>query len=78
MEVRIELNTEKNQVKKTTSTCQPKAGHKYNRPITSFKHSENFQYLATRVNKPKLHLKKSDYFPFHLLASQIKIFCLLI
>jgi hypothetical protein len=62
MEVRIEINTEENQVKKTASTCQLKAGHKYKRPIIFFKNTENFQYLATRVNKPKLHLKNQTTF----------------
>jgi len=63
MEVRIEINTEKNQVKKMISTRQLKACHNYectrNRPITSLKHSENFKYLAKKINKPKL-IKKSD------------------
>jgi len=46
MEFRIEINTERSQVKKVISTCQLKAGHNYNKPITSFKHSENFLYLV--------------------------------
>jgi hypothetical protein len=68
MEVRIEINIEKNQVKKIISKCQLKAGHNCNRPITSFKHSEKLQYLATRVNKPQLHSKNLITFLFNFSA----------
>lgn len=77
MEVRIEINTEKSQVKKMISTCQLKAGHNYNRSITSFKHSENFQYLATRVNKPKLHSKNQITFPSNFSPLNLKYFVFL-
>jgi hypothetical protein len=49
VKVKIEINKEKNQVKKMIPTCQLKAGHNYNRPITSFKHSENLQYLQREL-----------------------------
>jgi hypothetical protein len=39
MEVGIEINKEKSQVKKMISTCQPKTVQIYNRPIIPFKTS---------------------------------------